>query len=166
MKLHLFATITLCLLSACGGSSDPRALADAGSKALNSGKYEEAAESFEKALGALGGDTANPLWMQAKLGSIKARTRFDATRAKNEFLELAKASPSKVTDSDYNLIASKLGDAGKIDEAIEILEVGKKAYPESPHLDALGNELVKKASESGESDAIDKLRSLGYVGGD
>lgn len=164
MKPSQVAVLLLCLLPACGGSSDPRALTDEGSKALNSGKHEEAAKSFEEALAELGADSANPEWKRAKLGLVQARVRIDAARAKDEFLQFASANPSRVTDSDYNLIASKFGDAGKFDEAIAILELGKKAHPESVHLDALGNDLVKRAQASGASDALDKLKSLGYVG--
>ena len=64
------------------------------------------------------------------------------------------------------MIASKFGDALKFDEAIAILQVGKQAFPESPHLDALGKDLLKRARESGATSAVDKLKGLGYVGGD
>lgn|SRR5262245_34671770 len=164
MKLRLLTIAILCLLPACGGSSDPRVLTDEGSKALNSGKYEDAAKSYEAALARIGTDTANPEWKRAKLGLIQARVRIDAAKAKDEFLQLASANPSKVTDSDFNTIAGRFGDARKFDEAIAILEVGKKAFPESPHLDALGKELLKRAQESGTTSAVDKLKSLGYVG--
>jgi len=168
MKPRPFAAVLLCIvlcsIAACGEDSDPRALTDEGSKALNSGKYEDAAKSYRKALAELGSDSANPEWKRAKLGLVQAEARLDAAKAKNEFLEYAKGNPSRITDSDYNLIASKFGDAGKIDEAIEILEVGKAAYPESPHLDALGKELANRAKASGATDALDKLKGLGYVG--
>jgi tetratricopeptide (TPR) repeat protein len=164
MMPRLLVAITLCFASSCGGNSDPRVLADAGSKALNSGKYEEAARSYERALAEIGNDQNHPEWKRAKLGLIQAEARLDAPKAKDAFLEYARGNPSKVTDSDYNLIASKFGDAGKFDEAIAILEVGKQAFPESPHLDALGNQLVDRAKQSGDSGALDKLKGLGYVG--
>ncbi|NOT32474.1 MAG: hypothetical protein HOP15_18670 [Planctomycetes bacterium] len=163
MTLRPFAAIALCLLPGCG-TSDPRALTDAGSKALNSGKYEDAAESYEKALVQLGQDTAHEDWKRAKMGLIQARTRLDAPRAKNEFIEFAKASPSQVTDSDFSMIAGRLGDAGKLEEAIEVLKLGTATFPKSPHLDALGKDLVKRAQSSGDSGALDTLKGLGYVG--
>src|SRR5437867_11590269 len=100
MPTRSFLAILLCLLPACGGTVGPRALTDAGAKALNSGKYEEAAENYEKALAGLGTDTANPEWKRAKLGVIQARVHLESTKAKKEFLEFARANPSKVTDSD------------------------------------------------------------------
>jgi tetratricopeptide (TPR) repeat protein len=162
--LPLVLTFGLAWFPSCGGPSDPRALNDEGSKALSSEQYEQAAESYEKALAAMGSDTGSAEWKRAKLGLVQARTRTDASRAKTEFLEFAQGSPSKVTDSDYNLIASKFGDAGKFAEAIAILEVGKKAFPESPHLDALGKDLFNRAKASGDEGALDKLKGLGYVG--
>jgi tetratricopeptide (TPR) repeat protein len=162
MNARLVA-LFLCFLPACS-SSDPRALTDEGSKALNSGKYEEAAESYTKALAEIGSDTANVDWKRAQLGLIQARARLDGARAQTEFLELARANPGKVTDADFNLIASKLGDAGKLSEAIAVLEAGKTTFPNSQHLDALGKDLRARAKASGDSGALDKLKGLGYVG--
>ncbi len=166
MNLRLFATVVLLLLPACGGDSDPRSLTDKGSKALNSGNYEEAARSYEKALAELGSDTANPEWKRAKMGLIQAQVRIDATRAKEEFLRFAEANSSKVTDADFNLIGSKLGDSGKLQEAFSVLDAGMKAYPESPHLKALRDDIGKRAEESGDQSTLTSLKGLGYVGGD
>jgi len=166
MNLRLFAALSLSLAPACGGSSDPRALTDEGSKALNSGKYEDAAKSYESALAKLGNDTANPEWKRAKMGLILARVRTDATRAKDEFLEFAGANASKVTDSDFNQVGGKLGDVGKLQEAKAVLEAGMKAYPESPHLKLLLVDLGKRAEASGDAAALKELEGLGYVGGD
>lgn len=166
MKLRLLVAVVLFLLPACGGDADPRALTDAGSKALNSGKYEEAAKSYESALASIGSDTANPEWKRAKMGLIQALTRIDAPRAQDEFLRFAEANSSKVTDADFNLIGSKLGDAGKLQEAFAVLDAGMKAHSESPHLKALRDEIGKRAEASGDKGTLDSLRGLGYVGGD
>jgi hypothetical protein len=164
MNLRPFAFLVLYLLPACGGSSDPRALADEGSKALNSGKYEEAAASYERALAAIGSDTGNPEWKRAKMGLIQARVHLDAGRAKDDFLQLASAGPGKITDSDFNLIGSKLGDAGKLKEATEVLTAGMQAHPESPHLKALMDDIGKRAEASGDESTLASLKGLGYVG--
>lgn len=163
MKLHPFAILALCLLSGCG-SSDPRALTDEGSKALNSGDYKDAAKSFDRALAELGDDTSNPEWLRAKVGAIQARTRIDATKAKEEFLQLAKASPDRVTADHFNLIASRLGDAEHLAEAKDVLEAGMKMHPESPHLKALLTELGKKAESSGNAELLKELKGMGYIG--
>lgn len=160
----LITACALAFLASCGGGSDPRALTDEGSKALNSGDYADAVKSYEKALAEIGTDTQNPDWKRAKMGLFQARAQVDGTRAKEEFLQFAGANPSAVNDGDFNLIASKLGSARKLDEAIAVLEAGKAAFPESQHLDALGKELVNRAKESGDAGALDALKGLGYVG--
>lgn len=164
MNMRTLTAFALFLLPACGGSSDPRALTDEGSKALNSGDYAAAAESYGAALAKI--DQGDPEWKRAKMGLIQARARLDAPLAKSEFLEYAKAAPSHVTDSDFNLIASRLGDAGHLAEAVAVLEVGLATHAESPHLKALKDELGKKAEASGDAGALDSLKGLGYVGGD
>lgn len=163
MKSFLIAALALSL-SACGGASDPKALNEEGSMALGSGKYADAAKSYEKALAALGTDTASPEWKRAKMGWIQAETRIDAAQAKAEFLKYAKENPTQVTDADYSLVASKLGDAEKFEEATELLAAGQVVYPKSTQLDALGKDLANRAKASGASGALDKLKGLGYVG--
>ena len=165
MRLRLFLPLLLLVLPACG-SPDPRALVDEGSKALNSGQYADAARSYEKALAAIGEDSKNPDWKRAKLGLFKAQAHVDPGQAKDGFLQFAAAAPGTVKDDDYNLIASELGAAENLNEAIAVLEAGKKAFPESVHLDALGQDLVKRAAESGDEGALDSLKGLGYVGED
>lgn len=162
--LRSFAILALCFLPACGGSSDPRALADAGAKALASGEYEDAEHHFEKALAAIGNDASHTEWKRSKLGLFQAQSQTDAAKAKEAFLEFARANPSSVSDSDYSQIAGRLGNAKEFDEAIDLLKIAKATYPESKHLDALGEELAKQATASGATGAVDALRSLGYIG--
>jgi hypothetical protein len=162
MLLRFLPALALSLCASCAGASDPRALADAGSKALNSGDYSAAAKSYEGALAVL--QPSDPEWKRAKMGLVQARARLDAPRAKDEFLEYAKASPSQVSDADFNLVASRLGDAGHLKEAVAVLEAGIAAHSESPHLQALLTDLGKKAESSGDAGALDSLKGLGYVG--
>ena len=165
MRSPVLAALLLALLSACGGTSDPRALADEGAKALSSGRYEEAAGRYEKALTALGSDTSSPEWKRVKLGLVQARIRLDAGRARDEFLQFASTSPGRVTDSDYNLIGSKFGDALELEEAFAVLDAGMKAHPESPHLKALRDEIGRKVEASGNASLLKSIEGLGYVGG-
>jgi hypothetical protein len=162
----LITACALAFFASCAGSSDPRVLTDEGTKALDSGDYADAAKSFDAAVAALGPDTANPEWLRAKLGAIHARTQLDAGKAKDDFLALAAANPDKITADHFNRVASRLGTAKKLDEAIAVLDAGKKAFPGTKHLDALGKELVRSAKESGDAAALDSLKGLGYVGGD
>ncbi len=165
MNPRTLAALALCLASACGGSSDPRALTDEGSKALNSGDHAAAAKSFDAAVAALGDKPSDPDWLRAKLGGIQARTQTDASRAKGDFLELARTQPTQVTADNFSLIGSKLADAGHVKEAAEVLEAGLKAHPDSKALVALREDLGKRAESSGDPELLKGLEGLGYVGG-
>lgn len=163
MKHGLLLTLALCLATACG-SSDPAALTNEGSAALSAGKYAEAAKSFEAAIAGM--DETSPDWMRAKIGLVQAMAHTDATRGKTEFLALAKASPSKISDRDFSLIGLKYGEAGKIPEATEILQAGMEMHPESPQLLELRDRLGDLAKAKGSPDDMKALEGLGYAGGD
>jgi len=163
MKPSLALTLALVLLASCGGGSDPKALTDSAYGSLRSGNYQEAARGFDQALAALGEDRG-PAWVRAKMGAIEARTQVDAPRAKDELLELAGDHPSAVTDKEYSLIGGRLGEANALKDAVAVLEAGMKAYPESPHLQALMMKLGDKAKSSGNTELQNNLKGLGYVG--
>jgi hypothetical protein len=61
-------------------------------------------------------------------------------------------------------VGGRLGEAKKVDQAITVLEAGMLAHPESPHLKVLLTQLGDMAKSSGSSEALDKLKGLGYVG--
>ncbi len=158
--LHLFLSASLV---ACG-SKDPSELTDEGMQALRSGKYQEAQEHLDRALADIGNDPSQPGWMRAKMGSIEVLIHLDPNRAKDEFLTLAAANPSKVTDEEFSLIGGLLGEARELDEAVAVLTAGMEAHQESPHLQALRDRLGKMAEASGDAGATDALKGLGYVG--
>ena len=162
MKLRTLAGLVLCLAPACG-SSDPRTLTGAGSNALNAGDYSAAVQNFEKAVAAL--DSSDPEWKRAKMGLFRARAHLDPSRAKDEFLEFARTNPTNVTDADFTLIASHLGETegpAALQAAIEVLEAGKVTYKDPRVFDALAKDLIKRAESSGNSEALKSMKGLGY----
>jgi hypothetical protein len=152
------------LVSACGGSKDPKALNRAGEESLAAGDSAAAAESFSKALEALGTDTNNTDYTAAKLGLAEALIASDPKGAKDTFLAVAREKPDSVQDDDFHLIATKLADANHLPEATEVLGVGIAAFPESPHLVVLRDSLGDRAKASGNDEALEGLKGLGYVG--
>jgi hypothetical protein len=156
--------LALLLSSACGGSKDPKALNRAGEESLASGDSAAAEESFSKALAALGSDTANAEYTAAKLGLAEALISRDPKGAKDTFLALAREKPESVQDDEFHLFATKLGDANHLPEATEVLSAGIAAFPESPHLVVLRDSLGDRAKASGNDEALEGLKGLGYVG--
>ena len=162
-RLTLLA-LPFLLLASCGGSN-PKALTDEGSSALGSGQYEVAAKKFEGALAAMGSDSSSPDWLRAKIGLCQAHARTDGGKAKDEFLELAKAHPDKVTDKHFSLMGRELDEARHSADAIAVLTAGMTAHPTSAELQGLRTALGKKAEQSGDSETLESLKGLGYVGG-
>jgi hypothetical protein len=163
MKARL-AILTLALLASCGGGSDPKALTSEGYSALQGGRYEEAAGHFDAALAALGTDTASADYKKAKMGSVEALVHTDAAKARDEFLAYAKGNPSRVDDRDFNKIGGLFGSAGKVKEGVAVLSAGMEAFPESPHLQALVQQLGDLAKKSNAEGDMEALKGLGYVG--
>jgi TolA-binding protein len=159
----LFLPLALALPSCGGGSSDPKALTDAGYAALGSGDHDEAAEKFAAALDAIGDDRQNVSYARAKMGHVEALMRKDAAAAKDEFLAYAQANPSTVTPDHFSTVGGKFAGAGKFGEAIEVLDAGMKTHPESPALKKLVETIKTAAEKAGDSDALNKLSGLGYI---
>jgi hypothetical protein len=165
MRARSFLLALTIVAAACSPAANPAELTNRGYEALRSGDYKAAEEDFARALEALGHDTAQPAWQRAKLGLIEAWTHTDAARAKSEFLEYAdKGAGSGVTDKDFALIGGRLGEAGKLDEAVAVVTAGMDAFPESPHLTVLRDKLGDMARSTGSSGALEALKGLGYVG--
>jgi hypothetical protein len=161
-RTRFLLLLPLLLAVGCDGES-PQELVQRGNQALGIGNSVAAADAFESALTKLSEGSDD--WIDAKLGWCEAQAKLDANLAADEMLALASAAPSKIDDRDFNRIASALGPS-KLNEAVRVLEVAKKAYPESPHLNALGQKLAQAAKQSGNADAESALRGLGYVGGE
>lgn len=164
MRTAILLSVLALSFTSCGGSSDPAELTRSGHRALGTQDFAGALENFDSALGALGEDKSNPLYLEAMLGSIEARSSVDAVQAKDDLVALSKEFPGEVTDKDFNRIANRMGDAGKYAEAIALLDVADDAYPDSEHLKKLGARLAEDAAKGGDSDALDMLKGMGYVG--
>ena len=157
------------LVASCGGSADPVDLTKSGEKALGTRDYAAAHEDFEAALETIAGDTSHAMYLRAKLGAIEASavaSVSDGKAAAADLVALHKAMPTKVTDSDFNRIAGKMGDAENFKGAKNVLAAGKQIFPDSKHLDKLGNKLLVDAKKAGDTETSDALSGLGYTGGD
>src|SRR6185503_13446163 len=107
VSLRSLLLLPLLLAPACGGSSDPKDLTEAGYAALGAGDSKAALGEFDQALAAIGSDTAHPQYLRAKLGAIEAKIRLDPEAAKREFLELSAGMPSQITARDFSTLGGK-----------------------------------------------------------
>lgn len=154
--------VLLGLLAGCG-SSDPAVLTDEGWTAYNSGDRAVAADKFEDALKAIGEDKSHPSYVRARMGLIQSIAGSNAKRAREDFLALAAERPNDIDDADFSKMANELYE-GDPAEAIALAQRGQELYPESPHLAKLVQDLGDKAAAEGDSDALQSLKGLGYVG--
>ena len=84
--------------------------------------------------------------------------------AKKSFLAYAKANGLAIID--YTQFISDLVSGNHLDDAIAVVGEMKSVFPDDPKVDEMGNLLVAKAKSTGDSDALDALSGLGYVGND
>jgi hypothetical protein len=159
--LAVLALAPAAFLPGCSGK-DPVELTDEGYRQLGRSDWTGARQSFERALRET--DPSSDLFVRAKLGAIEALVRVDPGRARDEFLELASTHASQVEATDYSLIAGKLAGARSFSEAVDVMDRGLKAHPEHPKMVAVKDSIIEQSKKSGDSAALQKLRSLGYVG--
>jgi hypothetical protein len=154
--------LLLTLLIGSCGSSDPKALTDSGSAALNSGDAAKAVSEFDSALQHM--DVAHPDYLRASVGRCQALARIDPKRAKDDFLTLARAQPTRVRDADFAAVGTELIRRGAIEPAIEIAETGMKMFPESPVMKHLRDTFGDAAKLTKDPEALKRLKGLGYAG--
>jgi hypothetical protein len=152
----LLATGLLSLVTACGGG-DAKTLVSDGEAALNSGDAAGAIAKFDAALGQL--EASDPMHERAQMGRIEALAYTDAAKCVAEVRGLA----SELEDRDFSTIGGALADAGNITAAVDVLDAGMKAHPDSTNLAALKDRVVAVAQKSGDSAALAKLKGLGYL---
>lgn len=170
----LFASILLLFACACGGSgSDPSDTINAGYSSLNSGSHSEALASFQSALAGM--KETDGMFLEAKVGELKALCYLDAAKAKEGLMGLAKSTgvePSHYRSLVDELVAAAAKQAGSdadaanvtIAQALEILSTGKQTFPEYEKWQALINKVGDKAKAFGNPDTMAALKGLGYIG--
>jgi hypothetical protein len=153
---RLLPTLLLASLAACGGG-DP---AQAGYDALGSGDYAAAAKSFSDAVAGTQGEQRTDLTLQ--LCQALAHTDPAACVAKMKELDAS----TELRVQDYNVVVSELKSAGAFSPATDVLYLATAAFPGDEKLEDLIQVVGDAAKSAGDTDAMSKLKGLGYVGND
>ena len=161
---RLCALVTAAVLLVACSESDPKVLTDKGSAALGAGDAPAAIESFDAALQHM--DARNPDYLRASMGRCQALARQNPSQAKDDFLALARSASDRVREQDYSTIVNELVKKGAVAEAVEVMDAGIKAFPESPQMQALKTSVVEASKKSKDRGALQKLKGLGYTGDD
>jgi len=155
---HSFLLILTLCLSACSGGGDPK---EAGYAALQAGDHATAVSSFDEALAA--SDPSALDHAELQLARCEALAYVDGAKAEAEFRSLC-ASGSDIGVKQYSLIAGALLGANATVNAVNVVDMGVKAFPGDAKMAAL----LEKVKEAAATDpaALDALKGMGYLGGD
>jgi hypothetical protein len=148
-------------LAGCGGS-DPKSLNDEAYASLHRGDARAALADFERALEAAPPGTIEHL--RAALGRCEALAQTDPSRAQAEFLGFASRERALVREDDYSLMCAALVRARAFSPAIDVMDAGMKAFPESKRMQDTKDSVIRATQQAEDPAALNKLASLGYVG--
>ena len=161
MRTLILLLCALFFFPACG-PSDPRALTDAGASALASGDSGKALANFEEALASLKPGDAE--YVRASMGRFQALVRSEPERARDEFLAFAKVQAASLSESHYGILVGEFLRRERTSEAIDVMDAGVKAFPNSQAMVAIRKKVEEQARSSKDPASMQKMKGLGYVG--
>lgn len=162
-RLGLAALIALPLaLAACSSSGDPIEEINEGYKALGQGDAAHAHDHFLAALDAL--KPSDQDYDRAQMGLIEAKIHIQPEAAAKTFLNYAEKEPANVDASDFHKVGMKLTDEKALKDAVVVLDKGLERFKGDAKLKEAMEKTKLAAEASGDSSAIDALKSLGYIG--
>jgi hypothetical protein len=159
---HLLLSV-LILLPGCS-PADPHARTERGASALAAGDAKTAREEFEGALAGL--HPGDPDYARASMGRFQALVRLDADLARDQFLKYAQEPASKAGEGDYVALVGEFLRREKTVQAIDVMDAGVKAFPKSEALLAIRKKVEEQARSTSDPAALQKMKGLGYIGGD
>jgi hypothetical protein len=162
MKLHHLAlALSLGLASCSGGSSDPKALNDDGYQKISAQDFEGAKSDFEAAVAALGDNTADSQYKDAKLGLIEALAHLNPDKAKDDFIALAGSLGDKITADDYSSVGGILVSANAAEAGLSIVHAGLEKFAGNAKLKKVLDAILAKAAS--DPALTSALGGLGYL---
>ncbi|QDV05368.1 hypothetical protein Poly30_08650 [Planctomycetes bacterium Poly30] len=146
----------LATLSACGGdaAADPMALIQKGDYAAAIAAIEPQLKTVEK-----GTDAHKDL----VIGYTEALSAENPGKAKDFFLKTMTEQKDFIDPADVKYVVNRMAKQGHLSEAIDVMDRGKKTWPEDETIVVVLGELQKAVESSGDKGALDKLKGLGYL---
>jgi len=152
----LLLVIVVTALCACEKSSYDH-LADARSE-LDSGAFDASIAAAQTGLES--GPSKTDAW-GLELVMLEAYARGgNGEGAKQQLVKLAGLYPQQLSATDYSGTAQQLQAAGQGPAAIEVLDLGKKRFPDNEMIDKMIADSVNADSSPEE---LELLKSLGYI---
>jgi predicted Zn-dependent protease len=155
MTIKHFAAIIL-MISGC--SDGPQGFLSAAEGALGKGDHAGAITAADRGLAAKPAD-AKLRW-RLELVRLEALARSGQAGETEKTIErLASEKDTQIKASHYLSTADQLRTGGEKAGAIQLLDKGKKRFPD----DAAIAKAITQAKEKGSDEELDTLRSLGYL---
>jgi predicted Zn-dependent protease len=146
------------VLALCGCEKGGREHLDDARQELNAGEFAQAIASANQGLATAPNDVTT--W-GLELVILEAQARAgNGAEARGQLVKLAEAHPERVSATDYSSTAQLLQAADQKPEAIELLDLGAKRFPDDPVITRMIEESVAGGSDPEE---LEMLRSLGYI---
>lgn len=158
MSLRSISTVALFLvLAACGKSAvDYQKEAQT---ALDAGDAPKALQLSEDGL-KISGDDKAVSWRLEQVHIDALAKGGRGGELPKELERLKAAYPAQVTAKFYRALADKLGTAGDMAQ-IDVLDAGKKAFPDDTSFQEAIDQLKSSGSTSPEE--VERLKALGYL---
>ncbi len=164
VALIVAAGLTVAVPLSCGSRTASES-ADAAVAAFSAGDFAKARELCDQGLAAEGASDRAVAWKLERVRIESMASSGDAAGEVAAGLErLAGAFATQVDAAFYAKITEELSKSGNLVGAITVNDAGKKRFPEvAARFDAVMDSLKEAATH--DDAAMDKLNSLGYVGG-
>ncbi|MEM9379943.1 MAG: hypothetical protein AAGB93_08315 [Planctomycetota bacterium] len=151
--------LSLLTLVACGGNSSAADVDIA--ELVQTGKYEAAVSAAEAQLATV--EKGSEDHKDLVINYASALAESDAEKARNEFLGFATAHADLVTPKDFKFVVSQLRTHDEYLQAIDVMDAGKKRWPDDDEMDKTVAALKQDIEASGDSAAAAKMKGLGYM---
>jgi hypothetical protein len=161
---RLLAALSLALLVACGGPTPAQLETDA-QAALSKGDHAKAIELASQGLatGGVAQDKARS-WQFERIRLEALAGQGNATEVLASLTRLTTGYGDQLKADFYAKLGKAVNDAGKPVEALDIVEAGKKKFPDmSKAFDGLVADIKARAAATGDDAATAKLKALGYL---
>jgi hypothetical protein len=154
-----FILLTLGLGSCGGGDADPVAL---GRAAMTNGDEAAALTYFNQAL--VGKTSADADYYELQIDRARALSYKEPTKVPEAISSLS--AEATVAARDYRNITTDLVTAKAFVPAVEVMDLGMKAYPDDPNMVKFKDKVISQSKAAGDAGALKALEGMGYLGGD
>ncbi|MEM1044157.1 MAG: hypothetical protein AAF726_13510 [Planctomycetota bacterium] len=151
--------LSLLSLAACGGNSSAADVDIA--ELVQTGKFEAAVSAAEAQMATI--EKGTEAHKDLVLNYASALAESDSEKARNEFLGFATEHTDLVTPKDFKFVVSQLRTHDQYLHAIDVMDAGKKRWPNDAEMDKTVEALKQDIAASGNSAAAAKMAGLGYM---